>query len=286
MISYTNIHHRVMMNIKYRPLVKVCLFCKSDERDFTSEEHVFQEALGNEIIILPPGVVCNVCNRYFGQKLENDFIHKNPGLFWRFISMSNRSRVRPTKSSLPQEGFIQRIEPSNSLPIIQIKQRYESKEQLESIEAAFCPDASEHSLPPIRLPHENIQRSSRVLAKIALELLYLYSPRQAFSSSFDPIRNFARYAPRERQGQYIPYAWNIHTGQPFVHRLLEMKTGLETSWNLYAFFTIPGAKYLYPLSQPGFMPSLLFLAEKIGLIVETHRERSKPVDLQAHYKRA
>jgi hypothetical protein len=39
-----------------------CLFCRRDDGGFTSREHIFSEALGNETYILQPGVVCDRCN--------------------------------------------------------------------------------------------------------------------------------------------------------------------------------------------------------------------------------
>ena len=39
-----------------------CLFCRRNDRSFTSEEHIFPEGLGNTEHILPVGVVCDACN--------------------------------------------------------------------------------------------------------------------------------------------------------------------------------------------------------------------------------
>jgi hypothetical protein len=39
-----------------------CLYCKREDRSFTSEEHVVPEGIGNKRIVLPKGVVCDWCN--------------------------------------------------------------------------------------------------------------------------------------------------------------------------------------------------------------------------------
>ena len=266
MIYYKNVSSLVMTNIKYPPVIKVCLFCKSTNNSFKSKEHPFPESLGNTRIVLPPGVVCDDCNNYFSTKLENDFIHTYPMSFLRCFLPITTKKERPPTMSLPK-GSIHRIEPNRNsrleLPTIRVQ-------QTERIATEFRPDASEFSLLPIQLPRENIQQSSRVLAKIALELLCLYDYQRAFSPAFDAVRNFAKEAKR---GQYIPYAWNIHRGQSFVHRLIEIRIGLETTWNVYAFFTLPGVQYLYPLSPPNLTPSFSFLAEQMNLRIETQRER-------------
>jgi hypothetical protein len=39
-----------------------CIYCLRTEGDFSTEEHVCPESLGNEDVILPPGTVCKECN--------------------------------------------------------------------------------------------------------------------------------------------------------------------------------------------------------------------------------
>ena len=39
-----------------------CIFCNSAENGFTSEEHIIPHSLGNDILILEKGWVCDVCN--------------------------------------------------------------------------------------------------------------------------------------------------------------------------------------------------------------------------------
>ncbi|NCB11142.1 MAG: hypothetical protein EOM78_05880 [Erysipelotrichia bacterium] len=39
-----------------------CIFCNSAENGFTSEEHIVPHSLGNDILILEKGWVCDVCN--------------------------------------------------------------------------------------------------------------------------------------------------------------------------------------------------------------------------------
>jgi HNH endonuclease len=44
------------------PSAHGCIFCRRQDGGFTSREHVFPESLGNETVILAPGVVCDRCN--------------------------------------------------------------------------------------------------------------------------------------------------------------------------------------------------------------------------------
>jgi hypothetical protein len=36
-----------------------CIFCRRHDGGFTRREHVFPESLGNETVILEPGIVCD-----------------------------------------------------------------------------------------------------------------------------------------------------------------------------------------------------------------------------------
>jgi hypothetical protein len=47
-----------------------CIFCKELSDTSTSVEHVVPESLGNKTHVLPPGVVCDLCNNYFAGKVE------------------------------------------------------------------------------------------------------------------------------------------------------------------------------------------------------------------------
>jgi hypothetical protein len=40
-----------------------CLFCRPHDGGFESEEHIFSYALGNREYTLPPGIVCDRCNK-------------------------------------------------------------------------------------------------------------------------------------------------------------------------------------------------------------------------------
>ena len=91
-----------------------------------------------------------------------------------------------------------------------------TRKKREEFKKQFTPNASRFSAPPTEFRSENTQVSSRVLAKISLELLYLYFPNRVFSSDFDTVRNYAIGYP-ECNVEFIPYAWKIHTGRPFIH---------------------------------------------------------------------
>jgi hypothetical protein len=55
-----------------------CLFCRQSDGGFTSREHVFSEGLGNDQIILPPGVVCDRCNNRYLSRLDQILVDFMP----------------------------------------------------------------------------------------------------------------------------------------------------------------------------------------------------------------
>ncbi len=61
--------------------MKSCLFCES-EGPYSSREHIIPESLGNDDQILE-GEVCDKCNSYFGQSIEQYVLNKTPIAFWR-----------------------------------------------------------------------------------------------------------------------------------------------------------------------------------------------------------
>lgn len=55
--------------------VQGCIFCRRHDGGFTSREHVFPESLGNDAVILTPGVVCDRCNNGPLADAEQALIH-------------------------------------------------------------------------------------------------------------------------------------------------------------------------------------------------------------------
>ncbi len=59
--------------IATKPIPNRCIWCLKEpsEVEFTSESHVLPECVGNKWQqVLPPGIVCDTCNHYFGRKVE------------------------------------------------------------------------------------------------------------------------------------------------------------------------------------------------------------------------
>lgn len=271
MIHNINVHP-VNLNLRFPPLLKRCLFCNSNDRDcFTEEEHAFPESIGNKRIILPPGVVCDNCNGHFSG-LENQFIHSAPMFFYRCFYEERTKKNKWPKSPLP-DGFIEGSRrPHDPMPVVNLTFNSVDREEWARLIAQVRSNTNEHTLPSIRLPKDNIQETSRVLAKIALELAYLRFPRLAFSQACDDIRRFAR---RPRRNEYLPYAWSPYLGERFQFEFVEELAAFGISVGMAAHFTMPGARYLVPLTPLGASTFLTSCAELLGLSVRTEEEAQK-----------
>ena len=284
MISGKIFRDQVAMNLALPPLIKRCLFCAPERNSFTSKEHVFPESLGNDTVILPPGVVCDKCNNYFSSKLENQFIHRYPMLLGRFLSPKTTKKRNWPKTPLPRGGFIHGFRlPYDPVPTVQIQVNGTNPDEIGRLQEQYRSNGPEYTFPSIPLPEENLQESSRVLAKIALELMYLHSPEFAFHPACDHVRNFARQASRN---EFLPYAWSPYIGMPFLHCPIMERSAAGAYVSMSVFFTIPGARYLVPIAPPCASPSFSILADGIGLRIQTRRERSKPTYLDLNVKSA
>lgn len=51
-----------------------CIYCKERSDASRSVEHVIPQSLGNQTLVLSPGVVCDGCNNYFARKVEKPFL--------------------------------------------------------------------------------------------------------------------------------------------------------------------------------------------------------------------
>lgn len=99
--------HEIEQSETYKTLIgdsaKVdsrCIYCLTTSGDFTAEEHIFPEALGNDELILPKGMVCKSCNNNVFSPLENALVEYPP------IAMLRVYYVPHTKKGkLPKAEF-------------------------------------------------------------------------------------------------------------------------------------------------------------------------------------
>jgi hypothetical protein len=89
-----------------------CIYCLKKSGPFTSEEHIFPEALGNEELILPRGYVCNRCNNGVLSRLDNFLLDFEPISFLRVIYSPYTKAGKLPKASY-QNISIKKTHPRN-----------------------------------------------------------------------------------------------------------------------------------------------------------------------------
>jgi len=73
-----------------------CILCKKDSSGSRSTEHIIPESLGNSEHVLPPGVICDVCNNYLSREVEKPLLNTA-----YFREMRYRARIRTKKGHPP-----------------------------------------------------------------------------------------------------------------------------------------------------------------------------------------
>ena len=79
----------------------VCIFCKKSDVPFTSVEHIFPESLGNQELVLPKGVVCDICNNGVLAKLDQILIE-----FPLVAIMKHFHGIKSKTGKIPNTKFV------------------------------------------------------------------------------------------------------------------------------------------------------------------------------------
>lgn len=161
-----------------------CIFCLGTEGGFTAEEHVIPEALGNDEILLPRGIVCDKCNSGVLSVLDQALTLFEPIAFLRVFFVPH------TKSgNLPSADFgnlaIEKTAPRNL--------RFTAKDKTGDVqEVEELSDGWVHWKMELTGKKKFDPRLlGRALCKIGLELVALEEGAEAARSSrFDEVRRF------------------------------------------------------------------------------------------------
>lgn len=163
-----------------------CIFC-SATGPFERDEHPIPESLGNDELVLPRGLVCDVCNQYFGTKIENPVLSSAPFSVERTVAAIRTKRGhyashKDKSVQLISTGFWDRVilttDGKSSLPIIS------------------RPDGSGILL--VASPEKYDELLGRFLLKMGIELLAM-TTTDVRSPRFDLARHYARFGRRKHK---------------------------------------------------------------------------------------
>ena len=176
----------------------ICIFCKHNSDASQSIEHLIPESLGNEDHILPPGIVCDGCNKYFAIKIEKPLLDTP---YFRDIRYRKKLPNKKGHSPCILGVHLQSLSPVDLFPDMNgsgasVAATFE-KDEKRFIQSIRMLPRGTLVVPVSTEPDKRL--FSRFLAKVAIEALalrFVDSPRclqeVVNKKELDPIRNYAR----------------------------------------------------------------------------------------------
>ncbi len=166
-----------------------CLFCAELKGPFTGEAHVFPEGILANRFVLPPGVVCDPCNSYFGAHLDSAIV-SHP-----FISFAIQFLALPGKARKPRKRLANVARDSDD--------RWITLPVEEPTRVKTADGRTKLRVRPLIDKTFRMQRFSRALYHIALSLLAKQDGHSfALRTHLDSAR---RYVRSPRKGAFLPF---------------------------------------------------------------------------------
>lgn len=165
------------------PRKNKCIYCLTTTSDFTSEEHIFPESLGNDELVLPKGYVCDKCNNEVLSHLDNSLIEFEPIAMLRiqFVLYTKEGKLPSAKF---QNVHVKRTDPRNIT--ISAKDKTGGIKNEEHL-----PDGSIKFTTPFTGKIFDPRLLGRCLYKIALGIVaFSEGHEQACNSIYDQARVF------------------------------------------------------------------------------------------------
>ncbi len=236
-----------------------CIFCKQDTSASRTAEHIIPESLGNKDHVLPPGVVCDQCNNYFGLKVERPLLDADYFRQARFRNLIGNKEDRiPTIQGLLLPGIVpiemSRNEDGQSIFVARERDLPKFIQSLESIHDGKL------VFPVATGPDEDLM--SRFLAKAALEVLalrFLEIPagvdEVVNKPELDKVRHYARFGGTPMNWPFsvrlIYPEGKVFTEGTEEYEVLHEFTLLYTeSAELYLIMAILGIEYALNMDGP------------------------------------
>jgi hypothetical protein len=158
-----------------------CLFCLRIDEPRTSAEHVIPEGLGNDELILPPGVVCDRCNNGPLSVADQAILDFLPVQFFRVTNLI------PTKTGGRTQARF-----GNAILAHEPDDRVSIKPGSSRVVEWVALDELKLHLIGRRMTARYCASLGRFLSKATLEFVYLREgPIVAFDSRCDPVRSIA-----------------------------------------------------------------------------------------------
>lgn len=239
-----------------------CIFCKNDSSGSKSVEHVIPESIGNWEHTLPPGVVCDKCNAYFGRKIEKPLL-ETP----YFRDLCFRGRIKNKKGHPPRVVgmHLQSLTRIELFPDMDGNGKSmgaaNPNDETQWIESFLSSDRGTLVFPIPREPDQRLL--SRFLAKVAMEALALRLmdvpsglQEVVTKRQLDPLRDYARkggplnFWPYHERKLYPPDFTFYETGYGHYEVLHEWALLYTDARELYLVLALFGVEYAINFGGP------------------------------------
>lgn len=227
----------------------ICIFCRTEGSN-KNVGHIVPESLGGKgSPVGKPGVTCDACNQYFGQKVESKALASFP-----FIGHRILSGTPSKKGTMPKA--------QGSLGFIKATGRFGTFE-LEPRTEEVGNRVMSGEITQIRLVAEVTEPLAvcRMLLKIGLELLGKHFYEVAISDRMAAAREFARKP--KRGGDW----WFLVRSSPQNYLLGQLEASesqielIEQQGILFLVMHMPGISITIPLELGTIPPSKVELPE-------------------------
>ncbi|MBN1942754.1 MAG: hypothetical protein JW849_05610 [Phycisphaerae bacterium] len=216
-----------------------CLYKCGSGAPSTQEYHIYPLSASILDIRLEKGIVCNDCNKYFGNNLENDFVHTHPLTSGRLNSKTKTRKGNTPKLFLKNGRIFTREDYADkcifNIPVEPNIQR-EEKNNGDLVFASYYQPQKYNAL-----------TISRVLCKMAIESLFCF-PRifNPFDEQFEPIRKYARFGP-SKEINFIWFAWRKVDHDGGMPKLLNFNNQTQNKIAWVVQLNLPRGTYVVPL---------------------------------------
>lgn len=167
--------------------MNTCIFCQSNG-PFASTSHIIPESLGGSLSpIAPPGITCDGCNQYFGQKVELTALASFPFSVYRLLNSIPTKKGKMT--SIP--ATLGRIHASGIPGLLELEPRNQ----------AISEKVMTDEITSFRILAEVTEPLAvcRMLLKIGLEVLAKHFRDVATSAR---VQDAVRYARSPKRGEH------------------------------------------------------------------------------------
>ncbi len=235
-------------------------------------EHAIPESLGNDDFVVPAGFVCDVCNQYFGAKIEGRILEAPP------FNIERIAYAVPTKKGKLAKYFdddfvLASSGAGNTLLVI-------SKGNNEKAWKAI----SKGGINP-KEPRGYDDLLARFCLKVGLELLLGGEGGDPYSPPYDIARRCARYGDRASEWDV---AWGIYPrrddllvstrvdelGPLHTHQFYQYEMGVMPSGDVVLCFVLSQSVFACNLTRPPITEYLLAFNTRNEFSLESRWTRS------------